>query len=336
MNIIKYLNVAALVAALLTPVTGFAHHSHASLNSNDVRIYSGVVVKYGWAMPHVFLKVNGPDENGDVVEYSVEMGSPPSMTRVGWSKDTFKPGDRITWEGAHDRNKNRPYTGLIWAEKADGTRYSMKADDAVLKQAKPSTDFTGLWRRADPGGFKPHYTPPEGWPMTEVGQSLVDGFNEDQNPMRTCGNPGPPKSMLIPYPFLLTRPDEDTIVMERELMEEVRTIHLDKGHAVGAPGIMGHSIGWFEDDDLVIETSNFVADKWGIHTGIDSSEEKHLVERYSLSNGGMNLDVEITVTDPVYLAEPVTFTHHWSKIADREIIQAPCTLEAAQLYLRGG
>ena len=55
-----------------------------------------------------------------------------------------------------------------------------------------------------------------------------------------------------------------------------------------------------------------------------------------MSNGGMNLDVEITVTDSVYLAEPVTFTHHWRKIGDREIIQAPCTLEAAQLYLQGG
>jgi hypothetical protein len=323
MNLIRNLYAAALAIALLIPSAGIAHHSHASIDRNDVRLYSGVVVKYGWAMPHVFLKIDGPNDKGEVVEYSVEMGSPPQMTRLGWSKEAFKPGDRITWEGAHDRNKQRAYTSLHWAEKADGMRFSMSADAEVREVVEPSTDFTGLWQRSDPGGFKPHYFPPEGWPMSELGQSLVDHFEEDQNPMRSCGNPGPPKAMLVPYPFQLTRPDEDTIIMERELMDEVRVVHLNKDYPVGEPGIIGHSVGWFEDETLVIETSNFVADKWGIHTGIDSSKQKHLVERYTMSNGGMNLDVEITVTDPVYLAEPVTFTHHWRKIGDREIIQAP-------------
>jgi hypothetical protein len=98
---------------------------------------------------------------------------------------------------------------------------------------------------------------------------------------------------------------------------------------------MGHSVGWFEGDELVVETSNFLADRWGSHTGVDSSDQKHLVERYSLSPDGLELNVVITVTDPVYLAEPVTFTHHWVKIADRAVVQAPCTLEASRLYKEG-
>ena len=99
---------------------------------------------------------------------------------------------------------------------------------------------------------------------------------------------------------------------------------------------MGHSVGWFEDDTLVVETSNFIADKWGIHTGISSSEEKHLVERFTMLNDGLNLKAEITVTDPVYLSEPKTFSHHWRKLVDRDVVQAPCTMEAAMLYLEGG
>jgi len=323
-----------LFAALAFPVTGLAHHSHASLNMDDVRTYKGIVTKYGWRMPHVFLKVEGPDENGKIVEYTIEMEHPPAMVAKGWSKTTWKPGDRIVWRGAHDKDLNRHYTGLEWAETGDGTRIG-NTEEAVA-EIVPSTDFTGLWKRADPGGFKPHYKPPVGWPLTKVGQAQVDNFNEDQNPMVACGNPGPPKSMLLPYPISFTRPDKDTLVIERELMDELRIVHFNRDAPVGPPSKMGHSIGYFDGDTLVVETGNFIADDWGIHTGISSSDQKQLVERFTLTNGGLNLQAEITVTDPVYLAEPVTFSHYWRKLADREVIQAPCTMEAARLYLEAG
>lgn len=316
------------------PATSLAHHSHSSLNMDDVRTYRGIVTKYGWAMPHVYLKVKGPDENGKLVDYSIEMNHPPAMAQQGWSKTTWKPGDRIVWRGAHDKNPERHYTGLQWAETGDGTRVGNNGD--AEEKVMPSTDFTGLWKRSDPGGFKPHYTPPADWPLTAKGQALVDNFHEDQNPMVTCGNPGPPKSMIVPYPVIFTRPDNDTLVMERELMEDLRVVNFNHDAPVGAPSKMGHSIGHFEEDTLVVETSNFVDDDWGIHTGISSSKDKHLIERFTLYNGGLNLKAEITVTDPVYLAEPMTFEHHWRKLADREVIQAPCTMEAALLYLNAG
>jgi uncharacterized protein DUF6152 len=324
----------ALFAITSLPVTGLAHHSHSTINKDDVRIYSGIVTKFGWTMPHVYLKIDGPDDEGNIVQYSVEMNHPPAMVRLGWARNTWQAGDRITWEGAHDKDPKRHFTALNWAEKGDGTRVG----DTVggEKPPVPSADFTGLWKRDDPGGFKPHYTPPEGWPLSALGQELVNNFDENQNPMVTCGNPGPPKSMIIPYPVQFSRPDDNTLVMERELMADLRIVHFDRNHPVGEPSKMGHSVGWFEDDTLVVETKNFIADKWGIHTGINSSAQKHLLERFSLANGGLFLLAEITVTDPVYLAEPVTFSHRWRKLSDRPIIQAPCTMEAARLYLEAG
>jgi len=322
------------LAALILSAPAAAHHSHASLNKDDVRTYSGVVTRYSWTMPHVFLKVQGPDKDGNLVEYSIELQHPPAMAKVGWSKTSWKPGDRITWEGPHDHDPDRHYTGLNWAERGDGQRFNF--DEKADGQVAPSTDFTGLWKRSDVGGFQPHYRPPEGWPLTPQGQALVDGFDENRNPMVSCGNPGPPKSMIVPYPVMITRPDEHTVVFERELMDELRVVHLDRDHPPGEPSVLGHSVGWFEGDALVVETTNFIADTWGTHTGIDSSEQKHLVERFTLSDDGLYLHAEITVTDPVYLAVPVTFTHRWTKLADREVIQAPCTMEAARLYLEAG
>ena len=87
----------------------------------------------------------------------------------------------------------------------------------------------------------------------------------------------------------------------------------------------------------IVETTNFIADKWGTHTGIDSSEQKHLVEAFSdCQTMACTCMRKLPITDPVYLAEPVTFQHRWRKLADRPVIQAPCTMEAARLYLEAG
>lgn len=324
----------AMLAALFTPLAAPAHHSHATIDQDDKSMYKGVVVKYGWTMPHVYLKVDAPNESGEIVEYSIEMLHPPAMKEKGWDRDTFRPGDGITWYGAHDKDKSRPYTSLIWAERPDGTRVGAEAE--ADGEIVPSTDFTGLWRRSDVGGFQPHYAPPEGWPLTAAGQEMVDNFHEDQNPAVRCGNPGPPKSMIVPYPVSITRPDENTVVMERELMEEKRVVWLANAPEPGPPSKMGQSVGRFEGDALIVESGNFVADKWGTHTGIDSSAQKKLVERYTLSDDGLYLLAEISVTDPVYFTEPVVFTHRWRKLAERDVIQAPCTMESALLYLEGG
>ena len=317
-----------------------AHHSHANLNREDIRTYSGVVTRYSWTMPHVFLKVKAPDQSGEVVEYSIEMQHPPAMAKRGWNKTSFRKGDLITWEGPHDFNESRHYTGLSWAERNDGSRLSMTEQEEG--DINPSTDFSGLWKRSDydpetgKAKFNPHYKPPKDWPLTKVGQNLVDNFHEDQNPMVDCGNPGPPKAMIVPYPVMITRPNDQTIVFERELMQTVRVIHLNQRKEKGAPSKLGHSIGWFEDGGLIVKTDNFIDDPWGSHTGIDSSKQKHLTEKFTLSEDGLFLYAEITVDDPVYLSKPHTFYHRWKKIGDREVIQAPCTMESAKLYLQGG
>lgn len=320
----------SVLLLLCCAATGHAHHSHATLDASDIRVLHGIVTKYGWSMPHVYLKVEAPNPEGRLVEYSIEMLHPAAMAERGWSKDTFVAGDRITWEGAHDKNKSRAYSSLNWAEN-DGVRVGTagKAERMVA----PSTDFTGLWNRAP---NQPTYYPPRGWPLTPTGQALVDGFSEDQNPVLSCGDPGPPKSMTLPYAHRITRPDADTLLIERDLMEGSRIVYLGNAPAPGTPSKLGFSTGRFDNGEFVVESGNFVADRWGTHTGIDSSAQKRVIERFRLTEGGMGMELEITVTDPVYLARPVTFTHRWNKVSDRELVQTPCTAESAQLWIEGG
>jgi len=331
----QFIPAILVLFAFLYPNLLLAHHSHATIDKDDVRVLTGVVVKYGWAMPHVYLKVRAPNLEGELVEYSIEMGNPPSLARQGWTKESLQSGDIITWQGAHDKNKSRNYSTAEWVEK-DGVRLGATGNKVDQLEITPSTDFSGVWTRSDPGGFNPHYLPPVNWPYTPFAQAMVDSFDESSNPMLECIDPGPPKSMLLPYPHRIVRKDETTVLIERDMMPEPRVVHLDRDYPVGAPSAKGHSVGWFEGDVFVVETTNFIADSWGIHTGVDSSDQKHLLERFTLTNGGLGLMAEITVTDPVYLTQPHTFNHYWSKLPDRELVQAPCTLESSQLWIEGG
>ena len=319
-----------LTTGLLAAPAALAHHSHANLDRSKSAMHRGTVVKYAWVMPHVYMKVEAPNAQGELVTYSIEMLHPPGMAERGWDRRTFRKGDSIVWKGSPDRNPNRYYSGLTWAEKEDGTRYTLSLDIEPTKP-QPSTDFTGLWsRHLD---VPRRYGPPKDWPFTEKGKDLVANFSDRQNPQIECVNPGPPKANLLPYPFAITRPDDDTMVIEYEARDLPRTIHLNADAPMGEPSPLGHSVAHFEGDELVIETSNFTADRWGTYTGVDSSARKHLVERLKLSDDGLEMDMLITVTDPKYFTGPVEIAHKLRKLPDRELIQVPCSTEGAKMYL---
>ena len=168
--------------------------------------------------------------------------------------------------------------------------------------------------------------------MTEEAAARVANWSEDDNPINNCVYGGPPRSILSLSNFQWSRPDEHTIVIDRDMWVKPRIIHLDHEAPRGEPSGYGHSIGWFEEDGLHVYTDNFIDETWGMYTGIDSTAQKTLEERYWLSDGGMRLNVEFTVEDPGVL----TATHQWKRVPDRELIKAECSVEVAWLYKTAG
>ena len=339
-----------IVSLLCVLPAANAHHSHASLNPDDVRLYQGVVTRYSWRAPHVYIRVNVAMSNGSVKEYLVEALNPPAMSALGWTKDTFEPGELITWEGPHDLDVDRGYAGMTWAETPDGKRLYAGASDyrktqkaqneALAKIAvAPVTEIgSGNWARvsADGSPFPPIRAPQEGWPLTEEAAARVADWSEDDNPINHCVYGGPPRSILSLSNFQWSRPDERTIVIDRDMWMKPRIIHLDRDAPRGEPSGYGHSIGWFEGEELHVYTDNFVDETWGMYTGIDSTAQKTLEERYWLSHEGMRLNVEFTVTDPGVLTSPHTATHQWKRVPDRDLIKAECSVEVAWLYKTAG
>jgi hypothetical protein len=80
----------------------------------------------------------------------------------------------------------------------------------------------------------------------------------------------------------------------------VRTIHLDSDRhpAPVAPSRAGHSIGRFEGDVLVVDTTGFLPGMLGLE--VAHGPDLHVVERFSLNADGSVLTREYVATDPDY------------------------------------
>ena len=121
---------------------------------------------------------------------------------------------------------------------------------------------------------------------------------------------------------------------------ERRTIWLDgrEKPADYVPNPVGFSTGHFDEfGTLVVETTGFPPTRWGIDYGLDSSDQKRLVERYTLTNGrklgGTRMFVEVLVEDPVFLERPFKITGVYHLTEAREFPDANCDPQSASAHL---
>ena len=83
--------------ALLAPFApAVAHHGTAgSYDQTKTLKITGVVKEFRWRNPHSALFVDAKDESGKLVTYALEMGSPQTLVKFGYTRTTFKPGDTL-------------------------------------------------------------------------------------------------------------------------------------------------------------------------------------------------------------------------------------------------
>ena len=97
---------------LLNSLPVFAHHGDAGRYEDNVVVMQGTVVEMQLITPHSIIVVDVPDESGKVVRWQAEMGGRTAMIKdFGWTKDTLKPGDKITLTG-RKVTSGAPYMNL--------------------------------------------------------------------------------------------------------------------------------------------------------------------------------------------------------------------------------
>ena len=101
-------SVAGLVMVWAMVCTAvFAHHgSRASYDLAKPVTMKATVTSISWQNPHVFLSYDVKDDSGNVVHWIVEGQNPVSMTQIGWTKNTFKPGDTVEIDAMPAKNGN--------------------------------------------------------------------------------------------------------------------------------------------------------------------------------------------------------------------------------------
>jgi hypothetical protein len=111
---------ARLFAALLIVPALFAHHSTADYDLRRPASASGVVTRLEWSNPHARIFLDATVDNGAVEHWIIEIDSPNALRRLNWTKDTLKPGDRVTCSGARAKDGS-PRMRCTQVLLADGT-----------------------------------------------------------------------------------------------------------------------------------------------------------------------------------------------------------------------
>ena len=124
----------------------------------------------------------------------------------------------------------------------------------------------------------------------------------DRDPELKCYLPGIPRAMYLPYPFQIVQ-STNKIHMGYAFTNAARTIHLDKVEGPPDDTYMGHSLGRWDGDTLVVDVTNFNDKTWFDRAGNFHSDALHLVERFT-SIGPDAIRYDVTIEDPNIFARP--------------------------------
>ena len=100
---LSHLSVFVGLCLALAPAA-WAHHSQSEYDLRAKVEVEGTVTKVEWRSPHVWVYVDVTGDKGQQVNWSFELPSPVTLMRRGWTRDSLKPGDRVTVSGAPARN----------------------------------------------------------------------------------------------------------------------------------------------------------------------------------------------------------------------------------------
>jgi len=96
---------AMMLAGMATSLS--AHHSTVAYAHQSIVLKNATMTKIVWAHPHIILTFTVKETSGAATTWSTESGSPGSVARLGWNRNSVKSGDKVTIElfpaknGAH-------------------------------------------------------------------------------------------------------------------------------------------------------------------------------------------------------------------------------------------
>jgi hypothetical protein len=122
------------------------------------------------------------------------------------------------------------------------------------------------------------------------------------DPEIKCYLPGVPRATYMPFPFQIVQMPKN-ILIAYEYAGATRTIYMDNVPANPVDSWMGHSVGHWEGDTLVVDVTRLNDQSWFDRAGNFHSDALHVVERYTPATPDA-LTYEATIDDPKVFSRP--------------------------------
>jgi hypothetical protein len=210
---------------------------------------------------------------------------------------------------------------------------------ANIAKARPKApfDLTGNWfidtsTSAEAWRFGPPYPK-----LTPAAQVHVDASQKAtkegkiyRDDIGQCWPAGLPLIMTRYWPMAMIQ-IPTAVYMVSGFMNSMRIVYLD-GRKHTDPDIVvrtfnGESIGHWEGDTMVVDTTSFRGDHHWMDQGglsIPAGEKLHIVERIRLISGGKQLEIAYTMTDPDHWAGEWKSTKRFNRVDDEDIQEVSC------------
>ena len=225
----------------------------------------------------------------------------------------------------------------------DGT-VDLNAPPPKTADGKP--DLSGVFRVAGrPPGTPREALGPDGKPLAafrDIGEGFKDGLplrpwakellqkrmadDAKDNPDVWCLPMGNQQLNVHPFPRKILQ-TADTLIILYESHQGLRQIFMD-GRSLPAspelrPWYFGYSVGRWEGDTLVVETSGFKDGGWLDINGSPLTDQGRTIERFRRTNFG-TIEVEQTIDNPKAYTRPFTTRLTWRLMPDTEIMEMVC------------
>jgi hypothetical protein len=86
----------AVMGVVLAAIPASAHHSFTMFDNSKTVVITGTIKDFQWTNPHTWTWIDVTNDAGVTETWGIEGMSPNYLGRRGWTKDTLKPGDRVS------------------------------------------------------------------------------------------------------------------------------------------------------------------------------------------------------------------------------------------------
>lgn len=313
-----------------------AHHAFSAFYDTDnVGEITGEVIETFWINPHAGFRIRTDD--GEV--WNIETAPVNRLQRLGLA-ESVSVGERVGFVGAFSRlgrnevlatNMILPSGEEVLLDPGFAGRLGLRdratgtggSGPTVVVSSDAPQGIYRVWTRArSPEDRDPERT------LTEAALAAVEAWDPvTDDPALRCIAPGMPVAMDTPFPLALEEGDGQ-ILMRIEQWDGLRTIHMESGVAEEDPedSLMGHSVGRWEGQTLVVETTD-ISWPYVDEFGTPKSDEYMLVERFTFNEDSTAMTWGATATDPATYVGPAflgSVSYAW--VPGEEIKPYNCTI----------